>query len=374
MHDCLILGGGVVGLSLAYELAGHGLTVQVIDRGAIGRESSWAGAGMIPPVDKSPNASPVDQFTTAANELHKHWALELREQTGIDNGYRRCGGIYLLTGREGPADAARQVTQWRAGAIAVEELDARRLAEIEPQLQVLDEPCGAYLLPDEAQIRNPWHMRAVLAGCLARGVVVHPGVEAEDFLLRGDRVEAVRTTLGELRAGAYCIAGGAWSHALAARLGLNVPVRPIRGQIVLLAMDRTPCQRIINVSLRYLVPRGDGRVLIGSTLENVGFDKSTTAAAVAELLDFGQALVPTLRQARFEQAWAGLRPGSPDGQPFLGPVPGLKNIWLAAGHFRHGLQLSTSTALAVGRMMRGEQSGFDMTPFQVERSFATHGG
>jgi glycine oxidase len=173
-----------------------------------------------------------------------------------------------------------------------------------------------------------------------------------------------------LRAGQVCFTAGAWTGQLLKRLGMDVGIMPIRGQMVLFRCESAtgaPIGRIINEGSRYLAPRDDGRVLAGSTEEEVGFDKRTTEEAIADLIAFARGIVPALRDAPIEQTWAGLRPGSFDGLPYLGRLPGLKNAFIAAGHFRSGLFLSTATAVVMSELMRGEQQQVDLSPFRVGR-------
>ncbi len=373
MYDSLILGGGVVGLSLAYELAEQGERVHVIDRGPPGGESSWAGAGILPPAANQPESSALEQLTALANRTHSRWFEQLREETGIDNGYRRCGGLYLVRGTDAARQCQATVAALRSTGIAAEMLSPARLSELEPALEPA-EPAAVYHLSDECQVRNPRHVKALLAACTSRGVTISPGVEAEDFHIRERRIEGVQTVSGTLRAKRYCIASGAWSRAIAARLGWQPEIKPIRGQIVLLALDRSPLTRIVNDGPRYLVPRNDGHVLVGSTEEDAGFDKRTTAEGIGGLLSFALSLAPALAEARFERSWAGLRPGTADGLPYLGRLPDYDNGFIAAGHFRSGLQLSTATAVVMAELMRGRQPQIDLTVFSPQRSLAQHGG
>jgi glycine oxidase len=217
-------------------------------------------------------------------------------------------------------------------------------------------------------LRNPRHLRAILAALARRGVEVSAGAPAESFVVAGRRITAVRTPAGEIAADNVCIAGGAWSSRLASQLGQAAPIVPIRGQILLLVEDRLSVKRIINQQLRYIVPRGDGRVLVGSTEEDVGFNRTTTASAIQDLLDFALSLVPTLAQARVERSWAGLRPVSPDRLPYLGRLPGFDNAFIAAGHGRAGLQLSTGTAQVMSRLILGQHVPIDLEPFRVDRA------
>jgi glycine oxidase len=366
MSDCLIVGGGVIGLSLAYELAGHGLRVRLIDAGQPGQEASWAGAGILPPACPSAD-DPLEQLAALSNRLHAEWFEQLRASTQIDTGYRRTGAIHLAR----DAAAARQLESYAALAharkITTQRLSPGELLQLEPSLRPTGALESAYLLPEECQIRNPRHLKALLIACSARGVEITPGAAAEDFEIRGDRVRAVRTNLGVLPADCVCITTGAWTGGLARRLGVTPAIRPIRGQIVLLSLARPIVSRIVNEGSRYLVPRGDGRLLVGSTEEDVGFDRGTTAGAVAGLLQFALSLAPDLDRAQVERSWAGLRPATRDGLPYLGRAPGLENAFVAAGHFRGGIQLSTGTAAVMSQCIRGQQPQIDLTPFRLDR-------
>jgi glycine oxidase len=369
MDDVLILGGGVIGLSLAYELAGGGVKVRLIDRAAPGQEASWAGAGILPPGNRRTAECPYDELVGLSYELHPQWATALREETGIDTGYRRCGGVYVARSVHDAAGLRGAMAVLRRREIAVVELPGEQVAEYEPALADTRERIHtACFLPDEAQLRNPWHLKALTAACLSRGVEIQSGAAAEDFVVRGDRITAVRTSSGELAAEKYCVCGGAWSRDLLSHLGIELPLKPIRGQIVLLSTSAPRLRHIVNEGPRYLVPRSDGRLLVGSTEEDAGFDKRTTAEGIAGLLQFALDLAPPLREATVERTWAGLRPGTPDGLPYLGEIPGLANAYLAAGHFRSGLQMSPGTARVMAQLIRGQRPEIDLTAFRVDRA------
>lgn len=356
----------MIGLSLAYELAGHGLRVKVIDAGAPGKEASWAGAGILPPAP-SASDSPIEQLLAISNRLHGEWSTEFRERFGIDNGYRRSGGIYLARDEHAAASLQETIALWRAGKIAVEELTPQRLNQLEPNLQPASPIVVAAYLPDEHQVRNPRHLKALLAACAERGVEVLSGVAAEDFDLQGGRIRAVRTTAGKMAAECVTITSGSWSQTLAARLGCSPAIKPIRGQIALLASNKPLLTAVINEGKRYLVPRTDGRVLVGSTEEDAGYDRSTTPEGIGGVMEFAISLAPALAGVQFERSWAGLRPGTVDGLPYLGRLPGVDNAFIAAGHFRCGLQLSPGTARVMCQLIRGESPLVDLRPFRVER-------
>jgi glycine oxidase len=370
MLDCVIVGGGIIGLSLAWELARRGRSVRVIERGEPGREASWAGAGMLPPATRRGAIHPWDQLRAISHELHPQWAAALREETGIDNGYRRCGAIYLARRAGEAAALAAMAAYWQEESVQVERLTPEALAKLEPNLAPLARSAGfrtAYLLPDEAQLRNPWHMKALAAACRKRGVEISAGVEAIAFDLAGGRMTGVRTNAETVSARQFCLCSGPWTRMLLEQLGLANGIEPIRGQIVLFRSERPVLTHIVNEGARYLVPREDGRLLAGTTEEEVGFEKQTTPEGIRGLVQFATDLVPALTQADVERTWAGLRPGTVDGLPYLGRIPGLENAFVAAGHFRSGLHLSPATAVEMAKLLCGEPTEVDLSPFHIGR-------
>ncbi len=369
MSDLLVIGGGVVGLSIAYEMAGRGRRVRLIDASQPGREASWAGAGILPPAGAE-NADPLEQLAALSNHVHARWSEELRAETGIDNGFRRTGAIYVARDTATAQQLELLASFARTRNIVAQRLATDELAEIEPALRPSGQLHSAYFVPAECQIRNPRHLKALLAGCARRGVEITPGARAEDFDVGSGSVRAVVTGAGRFAADQVCITTGAWSRSLAARLDVELAIKPVRGQIALLSLARPLVSHIINEGSRYLVPRPDGRLLVGSTEEDAGFDRSTTAQGIGGLLQFALALVPELANVPLERTWAGLRPSTEDGLPYLGRVPGLDNAFMAAGHFRGGLQLSTGTAMVLSALLEGQPSEIDLTPFRLDRHAA----
>jgi glycine oxidase len=372
MHDVLILGGGVVGLSLAYELAGQGVRVRVIDRGQPGRETSWAGAGILPAAKFRTKAPPLEWLCGFSSQLHGEWTARLREETGIDNGYRQCGGIHLAESAAAASELLETCQRWRREGLSVKWLHAVDLDSIEPATAGAYDRYplhGATHVAEEVQVRPPRHIKALVAACERRGVELSAGVEAYGFDVDGAKAAAVQTNAGAISAGQIVIAAGAWTQGVAAPLGFQLSVKPMRGQIVLLSTARPVVKHVMMTSdhRQYLVARDDGRLLVGTTLEDVGFDRRNTAEAVADMLAFATRLAPELRTAAVERAWCGFRPASGDGLPYLGRAPGLENVFIASGHFRHGLWLSTGTAVVMSRLLRGEAPGVDLTPFRPER-------
>jgi glycine oxidase len=362
--DCLIVGGGVIGLALAWQLAERGRKVRLIDRQELGREASWAGAGILPPANRLALAHPLDQLRGLSFELHRDWAQVLKGRTVIDTGYRQCGGVYLARatgeaaalsawaatlGDEGVkveslqiADCRLQIEEERgrkgAKEITCSSPPRKSLFDLEPGLaQNAAAPLrAAWYLPDECQLRNPRYLQALTRMCELSRVEMTPNCEVLDWGVSNGRVDSVLTSQSTIQADQVCVTSGAWSGGLLQKLGINLGVMPVRGQMVLFRTERPIARAVINEGPRYLVPRDDGRLLAGSTEEEVGFDKRTTEEGIAELMEFATSLLPGLKSAEVERTWAGLRPASFDGFPYLGPVPGFSNAFVAAGQYRSG--------------------------------------
>ena len=368
MVDCLVIGGGGVGLSIAYEMAARGKSVRVLDRREFGSEASWAGAGILPPGGSKNLNHPLDQMQAASSDLHREWAARLSAETGVDTGYRECGGVYLA-GKPGEVASLLGLQGWFAErGVEMHRVTHSELREFEPAL--VDDPDrirAAFLLPGEAQLRNPHHLSALQQACRRRGVDLVPHCEVTEFEILAEQVVGVASRGQTYRADRYCLTSGAWTHQLLEQLSISNGILPVRGQIVLFRGDRQLFRRVINEGPRYIVPRDDGRVLVGSTEEEVGYHKGTTDEAIAELTDLAHSLVPQLRDAQVERTWSGLRPGSFDGFPYMGRVVPWSNVFVAAGHFRSGLFLSPAIAVAMSQLMCGETPTIDLTPFAPHR-------
>jgi glycine oxidase len=363
--EVLIIGGGVIGLSTAWFLAGEGASVCVVEQGEIGKQASWAGAGIIPSGDSTHARTSIDLLRAHSAALYPSLSAELRESTRIDNGYVVCGGIELPDPDE-PA-LSLPTEEWRGEGIAFELLDRSGLLRREATLA--DDIRQGVILPTMAQVRNPRHLKALRAGCAARGVAFETGWPVRRLATSGSRVLAAEGERGTLVAGQFLLAAGAWTEMLLADTGFRPGIRPIRGQIALFKTGRQGVRPILLQGKRYLVPRTDGRILAGSTEEDVGFDARPTEEGIAGLVYFAHRLVPSLKEAELERTWAGLRPGSPDGLPYLGRVPGRENLHIAAGHFRAGLQLSPATGLVMAQHLLGKALLLSLEAFRLDRPF-----
>jgi glycine oxidase len=370
-YDVVIVGGGVIGLSIGYALARSGASSVILDSAEPGREASWAGAGMLPP-QAEPRPGPVHPSVELRNwsaRLYPEWSAALREETGIDNGYRRSGGVDVAR-TEAEEHAIRTAAgRWRVEGIAFERLAPGDFSRVEPALD--PELRLAYFLPDRAQVRNPRHLRALAVAYAARGGMIRPRCAATGFIARGDRVVGVATEEGTFHADRVVVAAGAWSGRLLHGLGVRAPTPPLKGQLVLLRGERPLLRRIVEHGKSYLVPRDDGLVLVGATEEEAGFDVLPTAEAFRSLIEAAVRLCPVLKEARVEATWAGLRPGSFDTRPYIGPAPGWRDLIVATGHKRAGLQLSPATAELAADLVLGRQPRIDVAHFRIDREPAT---
>ncbi|MCH2115623.1 MAG: glycine oxidase ThiO [Pirellulales bacterium] len=367
----LIIGGGVVGLSLAWELGQRGEKVCVVDRGQLGQEASWAGAGMIPAAPAESHwkvATPLEQLEGLSQRLHPAWHGQLRESTGVDTEYRQCGALYLAT-NPSEAEVVQRVADRRQYlGIACEALDGGQIAAQEPVLaSQANRFVKGYSVPSEAQFRSPRLLQALTSACQMVGVTLRPGTQVERFASSEDSLTAAVTSQGIIHADRFCLTAGCWSGQLAQSVGIDLPVRPIRGQIILVQGPPGMVRRNLYVGMRYFTPRLDGRLLVGSTLEDAGFHKVNTVTAVADLTTWAASIAPATAGLPIEHRWAGLRPGTADNRPYLGRLPRLQNAWIATGHFRAGLQLAPATAVVMRSLICGEESPIDVSSFGVER-------
>ncbi|MDA0282163.1 MAG: glycine oxidase ThiO [Planctomycetota bacterium] len=359
MSDVIVVGGGVIGLSIAWELASHGAIVKVLDQSTVGREASWAGAGMLPPGNLAGERTGEGRLRALSCVLWPEWSEGLLAATGIDNGYRNCGAIEVSFDRNLDDEASA----WEATGNKVEILSAARRRHLEPAIS--SNVKHSYRLPEFCQVRNPRHLRSLEVACLDMGVELLEGEPVCGWKATGQRVTHARTVSTDYAAAKFVIASGAWSRQLANAVGTEISIEPLRGQIVLLRCSPLPFRHVIQDGARYLVPREDGRILIGSTEERAGFVKQNTVEGVQSLLQFAKSVVPTLADAEIERTWSGLRPYSGREEPFIGRLPNQENLFVAAGHFRSGLQMSPGTAVLVRQMLHRQESSIPMAPYDL---------
>jgi len=347
--DVAIVGGGIVGCSIAYELATAGLRVCVLDKGGFGEESSAAAAGMLSGQHGVLSFGPRYRLHRDARELHATLADELHELTGIDVGFCRWGIMDLLftPGQISAADRCHAL-QTQAG-LRVERLTREEAVYLEPA--ITPDIQGAIRYPDEAHVHNGRLTIALAEAARRKGAELCHGEPALALLRQGGRVVGVRTPLDIVEAETVVVANGAWAADLVRPLKLAVPVKPMRGQMLAVRTVPRAVYQVIYGHHMYVVPRPDGETLIGATVEDVGFRKEVTLQGLEELIQAGRRVVPGIMGAPVIRTWAGLRPGSPDGLPLVGPVEGLSGLCLAVGHYRNGILLGPMTGVLVKQLL-----------------------
>jgi glycine oxidase len=337
MSDILIIGGGVIGLLTARELRLAGAEVMLLDRGEPGRESSWAGGGIVSPLYPWRYKDAVTELACWSQQRYPALCNALHEATGIDPELEPSGLLIEAPDEEGSANTWAAARRFRLEAVARDEI-----RELEPGL--CQPAAGALWLPDVAHVRNPRLVKALRSDVEARGVRVLEGHPVTGWQDQRDRVTAVETPHGPIAAASFIVCAGAWSGDLLAPLGIRPDVRPVKGQMILFRTAPGTVRTIHLAADRYAIPRRDGRVLFGSTLEDTGFDKQTSEAARDELWRIATTRFPALRTAAVERHWAGLRPSSPSGIPYVGCHPRFANLFVNAGHFRNGIVLGPASA------------------------------
>ncbi|MHB1567488.1 MAG: glycine oxidase ThiO [Acidiferrobacter sp.] len=343
-HAIYVIGGGIIGLLTARELAAAGRTVIVAEREGVGRAASWAGGGILSPLHPWRYAEAVTALVSESQRVYPGLCRALTVATGIDPEWNPCG---LL--RAG-ADETALAMAWASrigvalSAQAIEDLSAARgLALTGPSLW----------MPEVAQVRSPRLLQALAADVRHRGVILYEQAPVEALSWRQGRITGLRIGGEECAATMVVVAAGAWSGQFLARYGLTLPVAPVQGQMIALATPVDTLTTMVLQGTRYLIPRRDGLILVGSTLEEVGFERAVTVAARDELMACAQAIMPGLADWPVVHHWAGLRPASPAGIPFIGEHPELRGLYVNTGHFRNGIVLAPASARLLADLMLG---------------------
>jgi glycine oxidase len=365
--DVVIVGGGVVGAALAWRLAKDGRSVVLLERGEIGREASWAAGGILTPVHLADYPPALSALCDASAKLYPDLVRELRDDSGVDVEYRVCGFLIVERNDEEAGHTAQLEAFKRGAGLPVERLGLDALRELQPGLS--SDVRGGLLLPDIAQIRNPRLAVAFAEAARKKGVDVRPNVQVTGFLRVPGRVNGVRTTQGDVYAGTTVIASGAWSGDVLKPLGLALAVKPIKGQILLTQAAPGTIGPVIEAADTYLIPRADGKILIGSTLEDVGFDKRVTLDAVSSLAARAAAILPALGNLPLVTSWAGLRPSTPDRLPYIGRTS-MEGLLVSTGHYRNGILLSPISAALIADLIAGRTPSMDLAPFDPGRGSA----
>ena len=343
----MIVGGGIVGCACAYELTKAGASVTLLEYGKTGMQATNAAAGMLAPMIEAHTPGPMMQAGMRALREYPATVQEVEERCGFDVELR-LDGILKVAFTQEQHDELFTLYAWqRELGLPIEWLEAEMCRELEPR--VSEQVLGGVFSPGEGSVSNQLLTLGLERAAIALGAKIVQRTPVTGFTTRGGRVVEVRSGDTSFACDAVVIAAGARSGQIAARLGATLPVRPVRGQMIALGGMSTPIRHIVWGPDGYLVPRANGLVFAGATVEDVGFRRRTTKAGVRAMRSMAISLVPQLAAAKVHFEWAGLRPGSPDDLPMIGPLPGRANVVAATGHYRNGILLGPLTGKLVAR-------------------------
>ncbi len=349
--DTAIIGGGIIGISCALALAEAGLRVAVFDRQEPGREASWAAAGMLSPAPHLPGDERLVALARESLRLYPEFILSIESESPKRANYSHQGAMELFFGADAPQERDRYVESCRSLGLEVEAISATEARRRESA--IASTARAAVFFPDEATLEPRALMEAAIEAARARGVEIFANAGVQSLTIQQGRCSAIIAGNDRIVASSVVIAAGCFSSEIftpdsycGQRLAPFLPTRPVRGQMLALSPRDTTLARAVRSARGYLVPRGNGWIVAGSTLEEAGFDKHTTTEGLQKIRKAAVELVPGLADAEIAESWCGLRPGTPDGLPILGPVD-VEGVILATGHFRNGILLAPVTARLV---------------------------
>lgn len=366
----VIVGGGVIGLAIAWRLAREGAAVTVIDRGQAGRAASWVAAGMLAPISEA-SFDDHDHVTFARASMARFpsFVAELEHDADAPVSLDTRGTLVVARDRD-DAEYIRRAYEYRRGiGLPVEWLTGSEARETEPALS--PRVVAAMAVPDDHQIDTRAFMTALVRACARRGVTLMENTSVRRIVVADGRASGVETASGRVDADTVVLAAGAWSASIDGVPAPWVPpVRPVKGQLVRLRLVAPfPLAHVIRAPRAYLLPKPDGTVVVGATQEEMGFDLTPTAGGVSDILRHAWELVPGIYDLPVEGVDVGLRPGSRDNHPIIGDT-GVRGLVMATGHFRHGILLAPATADAVADgITRGRYTGaeaFNPARFHAE--------
>lgn len=354
----IVLGGGVIGLSCAFELRRRGFAVTVLEQGKCGGQASGAAAGMLAPYSENvERPDPFFQLCLQSLRLYPDWQLAVKETSGLDFEYSASGSLYVMYHEaDALAMQTRKLWQDEHGA-ASELLDASQLRKLEPHIAA--EALGALHYPGESHVYAPDYVKALEQACRRTGVIIRDNQQQIDIVRWRDGAEARSETAGETyRGDVLIVANGAWAGLMESTFGMTIPVYPIRGQICAYETPDMPVRHMVFCSQGYVVGKRNGTLVCGASEDVAGFETTVTRRGIARLESWNGKLLPMLRTMRPFHEWAGLRPASQDGFPLLGKLrrTGSDSLLFAAGHYRNGILLSPVTALVIADLLEGRRT------------------
>ena len=359
-----VVGGGIIGCATAYELAKQGCAVTLFERGMPGSEASGAAAGLLTPLTDSAG-SPFERLAVRSWRLYPDLVDELRERTGIDVEYVKRGTIYPLFDADDVRQAEARVAGREPRDFGIEAWDTADVRVREPALATRVR--GAMFVGANHWVNSQRLVMAYAQAAVTAGVMLRSGTSVSRIIVEDGRAHGVVADGDRWEADAVLLAAGAWTSALAASFGARLRVEPARGQMIAVAHVPPVLNHAVHVEDIYLVPRPSGELLIGATVERVGFQRAVTAEGISSLLATAIDLVPSLGSLPIARTWYGFRPWAPDSLPVLGPWPDVEGLWVATAHFRSGILLAPITARLMTEWMTTGAPGIDTEPFAPQR-------
>jgi glycine oxidase len=365
--DVAIIGGGVIGSSIAFELAGENLRVVVLDRQQPGQEASWAAAGMLSPAPDSRRDVPLVPLGCESLRLYASFAAKIEETSGQSVGYEREGALELFSGPQAEQHCSRRVSECQQLGIAAESVSIETARTWENAIGPAAR--AAAWFPEEGRVEPRLLMNAAILAAKNRGGEFLAECPATELLFEGERCDGIVAGGEKISTGCVVLAAGSFSSQIGENgqsLEQYAPTRPVRGQMIALKPDHLRLQRVLRTEHGYLVPRRDGQIVAGSTSEDAGFEKRVTPEGLRKILDTALELVPALGGAAIVETWSGLRPGTPDDLPILGPADS-DGLIIATGHYRNGILLAAVTAKLVREWVTIRRTSFDARLFSPLR-------
>jgi glycine oxidase len=368
-YDVVVIGAGVIGGSIAFELAKERLRVALLDRQPPGREASWAAGGMLACGAEMMGTVGLVALVRTSLALYPEFVRAVEEASGRDTGYRAEGTLILFFPPEAQRRAAELVEEQHRLELEAEILAGNEARALEPA--VSPQAQAAVRLPQEAAVDNRALVEAVVAAGVNKGVEVRAGVEVTGILTEKGRATGVEAGAERIAAAQVVVAAGCYS-GLIPLVARYAPTRPVRGQMAALETPAVRLRRTVRSELGYLVPRPNGRIVAGSTLEDVGYEKGLTAGGLERVLTGAVRMVPALAEAPVVETWSGLRPDTPDHLPVLGPTD-LAGLSIATGHFKDGILLAPVTARLAREWITGQPASIRLDEFSPLRFLRASG-
>jgi glycine oxidase len=363
--DVAVVGGGVIGCSVAHYTAQRGAKVALVEAEQIGTGASGQTVGLLAAQGGRHEPGPFLDLLLQSRGLYEPLSQELYELTGLDVEYIRAGTLQVATDAESAGDLAEVHSRQREQGLLVEWLEASEVYELEPNLAA--QVVAALYAPEDAQVNPPRLVQALAFAASLRRTQLMEAVRVTGLVAEKGKVTGVRTAQGTVSADTVVLASGVLSPLLLNDIGVNIPVFPVKGEIITVNARPIPIKTSILSEGLYLVPKRDGRVVIGSTEAPYVHDRRPTLGGIANLSQSAVLLLPELSNAPFMGAWGGLRPGTSDGHPILGPVGEWENLLIATGHYRNGVLLAPITGQIISALALGESPPIDVSPFTHDR-------